>query len=454
MIARVSAKNDVDFQVLFEAVPALFLVIKPDTDYTILAASDAYLDAMGRKREETIGRPLFKVFLPNRDDPAASANKLIDKSIKTILKNKVSDIMPLVKYDVPIPGSKGALEEHYWAASNSPVLNKKNEVICIIHRTENVTETFLAQRKAVEEIRMAQAEIAEKSLFIKSNQERINRIMDTLLKYTVLDFRQHIAISDKGDELDAIAVGLNTLSEELENHIQQLESTGTQLESVNKELESFSYSVSHDLRAPLRAIDGYARIMEEDYGKTLDDEGKRLLGVIQYNAKRMGTLIDDLLAFSRLGKKELQRSTINMSELVEAALFDINKSTNSKAKIKIGTLHPLKGDYSLINQVMMNFISNAIKYSSKKENPVVEISSDIKDGQVIYSVMDNGVGFNMDYSHKLFGVFQRLHTMDEFEGTGVGLAIVKRVINKHGGRVWADSIPGKGATFYFSIPNC
>ncbi|MGZ4158928.1 MAG: sensor histidine kinase, partial [Bacteroidia bacterium] len=235
-------------------------------------------------------------------------------------------------------------------------------------------------------------------------------------------------------------------------HIKRLESSTLQLSAVNKELEAFSYSVSHDLRSPLRAIDGYSRILEEDCKELLDEEGKRLLGVIQYNAKRMGTLIDDLLAFSRLGRKDIQRSDINMQDLIEGALNEIKKAMPHKAEVKFGTLHPVKADYALISQVMINFISNAIKYSSKNEKPLIEIASTIKDGDIIYSIADNGVGFNMDYAHKLFGVFQRLHTIDEFEGTGVGLAIVQRVIYKHNGKVWAESVLGKGATFYFSIP--
>jgi light-regulated signal transduction histidine kinase (bacteriophytochrome) len=167
----------------------------------------------------------------------------------------------------------------------------------------------------------------------------------------------------------------------------------------------------------------------------------------------MGVLIDDLLAFSRLGKKEMQRSEINMNDLVEAAVNEIGKSTNHKAEIRIGKLLPIKADYALINQVIVNLVSNAVKYSSKQEKPLVKIDSESKGGSTIYSISDNGVGFNMEYAHKLFGVFQRLHTMEEFEGTGVGLAIVQRVITKHGGKVWAESTVGKGATFYFSIPN-
>ena len=233
--------------------------------------------------------------------------------------------------------------------------------------------------------------------------------------------------------------------------ITQRKQAEQQLEAVNKELEAFSYSISHDLRAPLRAINGYAKMLEEDYETIFDAEGKRLLATIQFNAIKMSHLIDDLLSFSRLGRKDIQTTNLDMNELVEGVLIDINKTTNYKTNIKLGKLHAAKGDYGLINQVLVNLISNSIKYSSKKENPVVEITSEVKDGEVIYTVKDNGDGFDMRYVDKLFGVFQRLHTNSEFEGTGVGLAIVKRIVNKHGGRVWAEAEPGKGATFKFTL---
>lgn len=290
-------------------------------------------------------------------------------------------------------------------------------------------------------------------------KKRIDKILEILLEYMQKDFSRKIPISERGDELDAVASGLNTMGEEIQYYVSQINQMNAelikrteQLESVNKELEAFTYSVSHDLRAPLRAVNGYASMIEEDYSKILDDEGKRLLSVVQYNARKMGNLIDDLLAFSRLGRHEIQKTNIDMNELTEGALLELNKSVQHKADVTIGKLHPAKGDYGLINQVMVNLLSNGIKYTSKIKNPLVEINSVKKKGEIIYSIKDNGAGFDMQYVHKLFGVFQRLHRMEEFEGTGVGLAIVQRIINKHGGKVWAEAKPNEGAAFYFSLP--
>jgi signal transduction histidine kinase len=225
----------------------------------------------------------------------------------------------------------------------------------------------------------------------------------------------------------------------------------SELEALNKELDSFTYSVSHDLRAPLRAVNGYAEMLNEDFGEVIGDEGKRIIQTIRYNAIKMGTLIDDLLAFSRLGRKEINKSSIDMNELVQGTLLELNKSMPNKAVIDVGELHHIEADYGLMSQVMLNLLSNAVKYSSKKEKPVIEIRSKIVKDEIVFSVKDNGAGFDMRYADKLFGVFQRLHSQEDFEGVGVGLAIVQRVINRHGGKVWAEGKVNEGATFSFSF---
>ena len=222
---------------------------------------------------------------------------------------------------------------------------------------------------------------------------------------------------------------------------------------ANKELDSFSYSVSHDLRAPLRAIVGYSNILIEDYGDKLDDEGKRTLNVIMKNVLKMGQLIDDLLAFSRIGKQNIIRVNVDMNLLVNSIDAELKIQQPNKIELNIKSLLNTKCDSSMIKQVMTNLISNALKYSGKKEKSNVEIGSYTENNNNIYYVKDNGVGFDMKYYDKLFGVFQRLHSANEFEGTGVGLALVQRIINKHGGKVWAEAKVDEGATFYFSLPN-
>lgn len=242
---------------------------------------------------------------------------------------------------------------------------------------------------------------------------------------------------------------LQELNDRLEEKVKERTAL---LEGVNHELEAFSYSVSHDLRAPLRAVSGYSRILEEDYASVLDEEGHRLLNIIQGSAERMNTLIDDLLSFSKLGRQALRHSMVNMSALFRDTLTEISEFTNQNVEIKINDLHPVMADLSLMKHVVMNLISNAIKYSSQAEKPMIEINSVAHKTEIVYSIKDNGVGFDMLYVNKLFNVFQRLHSSDQFEGTGVGLAIVQRIIHRHKGKVWAEGQVGKGATFYFSLP--
>jgi len=266
-------------------------------------------------------------------------------------------------------------------------------------------------------------------------------------------------ITDPNDNLKSVAITERdiTAQKKSDQEIQQLNNELTrhidELQVINQEMESFSYSVSHDLRAPIRCINGYSHIILDAYREHFDEELNRLFGIILENSKKMGALVDDLLAFSRLGKRGLSKGRIDIDEVAHRVVTDIGVAgARLNARINIGPLKPTEGDQTLLYQVFMNLVSNAIKYSGKKENPVIDIGCTEQGNEYIYYVKDNGSGFNMKHAHKLFGVFQRLHNNNEFEGTGVGLAIVQRIVAKHGGRVWAESVEGEGATFYFSLP--
>lgn len=225
------------------------------------------------------------------------------------------------------------------------------------------------------------------------------------------------------------------------------------IELINREMEAFSSSVSHDLRAPLRVIDGFAKILSEDYALKLDDEGKRIILNIQNSAKQMKTLIEDLLTFSRLGGQQIKTEYVNMAPLVKEVFDELKHALpDRKIECHINELIDTKADRDTLRLVWTNLLSNAIKYTRPKELAVIEVSSKIKDNVIVYSVKDNGVGFDMKYVDKLFNVFQRLHSADEFEGTGIGLANVKRIIERHGGNVWAEGIVGEGSTFSFTLP--
>jgi PAS domain S-box-containing protein len=234
---------------------------------------------------------------------------------------------------------------------------------------------------------------------------------------------------------------------------QRVKERTTQFEETNKELEAFSYSVSHDLRAPLRAIEGFSRIVMEDYSDKLDDEGKRLINVIRHNTKKMDGLITDLLELSRTGRLEMRFVPVNMSDMAKSIYNELASSeVMSTFKFSVSELPEVYADTTLMRQVWINLISNAIKYTLPKENRIIEINGYSENNHFVYSVKDSGVGFNPAYSNKLFVTFQRLHNAGDFEGTGVGLAIVQRIIRRHNGDVWAEGEVNNGSTFFFSLP--
>jgi signal transduction histidine kinase len=240
------------------------------------------------------------------------------------------------------------------------------------------------------------------------------------------------------------------LNDQLEEHVAE---RTAELTATVAELEAFSYSISHDLRAPLRAINGYASIVRDDYAAVLGQDGAALLTRIEANAGRMASLIDGLLDFSRLGRVEAVAQEVNMLELVKGIVAEVHGDDDAEAaEIVVGELPPARGDAAMLRQVWVNLLTNAVKFSGQRTAPRIEIASTRKGTDNVYSVQDNGVGFDMAYAEKLFGVFNRLHAVDEFPGVGVGLAIVRRIVTRHGGRVWAESESGQGATFFFSLP--
>ena len=309
--------------------------------------------------------------------------------------------MAIQKYDIRRPD--GVFEERYWSPINSPVVGTDREVQYIVHRVEDVTD------------------------FV----------------------RRKVPLDGDPAELHA---RMQRMEAEIFQSTQKVQEINRQLESANKELEAFSYSVSHDLRAPLRSVDGFSQAVLEDYGAQMPEDGQRYLQKIRNGAQRMGNLIDDLLTFSRLSRAPLEKQTVDTEQLVRTVLEDLHIAQEPRPiELRIGELPPAVGDPALLKQVWMNLLSNAVKYSRKRENAVVEIGCAQEQDENVYFVRDNGTGFDMRYANKLFGVFQRLHRAEDYEGTGVGLALVQRIIHRHGGRVWAEAAVDRGATFYFTL---
>jgi len=247
------------------------------------------------------------------------------------------------------------------------------------------------------------------------------------------------------------------LEEEVRRHRDQLErlvqERTAELEAAYKELEGFSYSVSHDLRTPLRAIDGFSRVLLEEHREQLDEEGRRLLSVVRESTARMSRLIDEMLAFSRMGRVQMSVADVDMRTLARAVYEELAAAAPARdLRLEVGALPSARGDKVMLRQVLANLLDNAVKFSRSRTPAVIEVGGRTEGGRHLYYVKDNGVGFDMQYAGKLFGVFQRLHAPGEFEGTGIGLALVKRIVVRHGGSVWAEGCPGEGATFHFALP--
>jgi len=344
------------------------------------------------------------------------------------LKIALSTPPDLVLLDVHMPDMDG------FEVAKTIKLHKKTKDIPIIFVT--------AEKKEYHSIMKGFKEGAVDYLFKPLDPDITRAKVSVLLKIQL----QKRELSEKNTALERADKQIKELNKELQDSI-------ISLEMANKELESFSYSVSHDLRAPLRAVGSFSNIMVDEYAEKLDDEGRRMLNIVISNAKRMSEMVDKLLEFSRLGKKAIRKDEIDMEKLVENCIHEISRSQHFKAVITVGKLPPAKGDYALLSHVWTNLITNAIKYSEKKKGPEIEICSYNNQDEIIYYIKDNGAGFDMAYAGKLFGVFQRLHGGEEFQGTGVGLAIVQRIVARHGGRIWAEGEVNKGARFYFTLPN-
>ena len=386
------------FETLFESLPGLYLVLAPDLK--IVAVSDAYLKATLTRREEIIGRGLFEVFPDNPDDSTATGVSNLRASLDRVLQTSAVDTMAIQKYDIRRPD--GTFEERYWSPINSPVFGVDRRIEYIIHRVEDVTE-FVLQKTA-------------------GNSAEIRTRME---------------------QMEA----------EIFQSSQKVQVANQQLKAANQELEAFSYSVSHDLRAPLRSIDGFSQALLEDYAAQLDDQAKDYLNRVRTATQRMGYLIDDMLILSRVTRAEMQRGSVDLSALATALLMEFQKSEpERKVNWRIASGLMAKGDAQLLQIALLNLLGNAWKFTGKTANAMIEFGATSNaDGMREFFVRDNGAGFDMAYADKLFGAFQRLHSATEFPGTGIGLATVQRIVRRHGGQIRSEGAPGQGATFYFTL---
>jgi signal transduction histidine kinase len=382
---------ELDFRLLFEESPDVLLVLRPDPPrYTMVAATRARLEVTRTTREQTIGQPLFEVFPDNPDDPQATGTRNLRASLEHVLATRTPHTMAVQKYD--IRGPDGRFDERYWSPKNLPVLSPSGEVLFILHRVEDVTE-------------LVRAGVAGEELRVRTIE------MEREVKHRLAD-----------------------------------------LEHANRELDAFSYSVSHDLRAPLRAVDGFSKALAEDCSAELGKQGVEYLERIGNGVKRMSGLIDDLLGLSKVSRAPIAPGDVDLSSLATAIVSELRRAQpHRELSVDIARDLVARGDPHLLEVALANLVGNAWKFTSRSEAPRLEVGRQAADEPTFF-VRDNGAGFDMAYATRLFSPFQRLHAAGEFEGTGIGLAIVQRVIARHGGRVWAEAAVGRGATFFFTLP--
>ena len=402
-------------------------IISKSLDGTIRSWNKGGEKMFGYTAQEAIGKNI-SLIIP---DEYLSREKDI---LKRIQNNEIIEHYETVRI-------KKNGEQFFVSLTASPLKDLSGNIIGV----SKIARDISGQKQSEQEIKILNDQlekhareliVANKELVFE-NTEKEKRAAELLIANTELLF-QNCEKEKRATEL------LNAISD--------LKFSAVQFEEVNKELESFSYSVSHDLRAPLRAVHGYSKMLKENYEIQLDSEGNRLVNNIMSNAKKMGQLIDDLLRFSRIGRKDLIKSNIAMFEMVTSVCNELkNELPDRNIEFNIHPMPSALGDNISVKHIWLNLVSNAIKYSRLKAKSIIEIGSETKENEIIYYIKDNGAGFDMRYVNKLFGVFQRLHSDQEFEGTGVGLALVQRIVLKHGGKVWACGEVDKGATFYFTL---
>ncbi len=494
---------DVDFRAVFAAAPTPMLVLAPDL--TIVAANAAYLAVAMATRAQLIGRPLFEVYPDTPDDPMADGLRNLRASLHQVLTSGVAHTMAPQRYDVR--GPDGARVMKHWRPRNLPVMSAAGQVRSIVHVVEDVTEQVRASALG-DELRGQTREAAHERAVLErffalsldlmcvasvdGHFKRVSPAFDALgydraewLARPIVDFvhpddrpavTAEIARLASGQPLVAFEVRLRakdgayrwlawscapedgtlyaigrdvTAARATQDALARAKEAA---EAANHELESFSYSVAHDLRAPLRSIDGFSQALLEDCAARLDEEGRKHLGYVRASARQMAELIDDLLALSRVSCSELHRGEVDLSALAHAAVARLRRGQPARhVEVAIEDGLVAHGDPRLLAVVFDNLLGNAWKFTGKRAAPRVEVGRVEHAGRPAYRVRDNGAGFDMAFAHKLFGVFQRLHAGAEFEGTGVGLATVRRVIARHGGQVWGEGAVDAGASFFFTL---
>ncbi len=386
-----SPQTDVDYKGIFNSGSVKYLILLPNVPkFTIVGASDVYLESTMRNREDIVGKGVFEAFPPNPNDVDGIMEQTFRAAFARVMETKKVDVMPVQQYDIPKPG--GGFEVRYWSVTHNPILDGRGQLVQMAQRVEDVTEL--------------------------------------------------VHLKQQGDRLET----------EVMLRAREIKDASNKLADANKELAAFSYSLTHDLQAPLRRMISFCEILLKEHQTTLNSEGQDYLQRVIASARRMRLLIDGMLSFARLSRDDVRRENVDLT-LLARNMFEQLAAAEPSRKVEFVVDEGMKahGDSRLLELVLQNLIGNAWKFSSKKDLAKIEVGKLTKNEKTVFFVKDNGAGFDMEYVDKLFGAFKRLHSEQDFAGTGIGLATVKKIIQRHGGSIWAESVHGEGATFFFTI---
>lgn len=534
---------------VFRLSPNAYMVL--DRELRYVAANETYLRLTASTLDQLLGKHLFELFPNDPDDPNNASARMLRDSFERVLRTGQVDVLALIPYRVPLETPAGVVvEERFWSATHTPMLDETGQVAFILQHTVDVTqleqlkqvashagpleagvlkraELVQAQNRMLEQERQRLVQLFEEApsfmTFLRGpthvfemanaayhaltgNRPLLGRsVADALpevqtqgfvdlldrvyqseepfvgrgikvrlarggsLEDRYVDFVYQPIRDASGEVMGIFVQGhditeqkraeaalreseqrLRDLNEELERRVAE---RTAELSEANRELESFSYSVSHDLRAPLRHITGFAQLLERRVGSQLDEVSREHLKTISDAAKEGGKLVDDLLAFSRMGRASMSKRDVSLAQLIAEVQRELAPECRDRRIVwRIGPLPEVHADPALLRLALTNLLANAVKYTRTRAEAEITIEAHDAHGETQVSIRDNGVGFDMQYVDKLFGVFQRLHSTTQFEGTGIGLANVRRIVNRHGGRVWAEGRLDEGATFHFTLP--
>jgi PAS domain S-box-containing protein len=443
-----SALSAADYRLLFDSAPDPYVVLNPKL--CIVGVNDAYLRATMTKREEILGRDIFEVFPDNPSEADATGVRNLRASLNYVLTERVPDTMMVQKYDVRKPEQEGGcFEQRYWSPINTPVFGADGKIAYIIHRVEDVTEFIrlkhegIPDHKLTEEMRehavrqdvefyARSREVAEINLQLKQANENLAR---------------------QQEQLEEIKTRLEAEASKRARAKELLKATNADLERSNKDLEMFASVASHDLQEPLHTITSYTELLAHRYQGKLDERADMYIGYIAEGTSRMHLLINDLLAYSRVGTKTKPFVPVQMDAVLNQALKSLGRSLKeSGATVEREELPVVEGDGTQLAQLFQNLIGNAIKFRQKVTPLKIRVSAQRSGHEWVFGVHDNGIGIEPRFSKRIFEIFQRLHVREEYEGSGMGLTICRKITVHHGGRIWVESTLGEGASFYFTMP--